>query len=158
MFLKKFHLAQCETLPSLRGPWSADCCCFGWRIPMTRFVLYLLLFLAALSATTLAHAYVVREVEPGIVEMKSLQDGSLVSENIFVDKKHHWIYVAVKENGPKSSIKYFYAPFKDFKIGRHQKFKSIQFGVGHRILNQKGRIPFGTQRYFYPLVYFQTAS
>jgi hypothetical protein len=98
----------------------------------------------------------VREVEPGIVELKGALDGSLATQKVHIDKKKRWIYLEVKEG---NNIRYFYAPWKDYsKLQAEKKFKSIQYGIGHRVQNSHGKIPFGTQRYFYPLVDYKSAS
>ena len=107
-----------------------------------------------------AHAYLVHEIEPGIVEIRGAQEGTLIVQSLHIDKKTKLVYIAVKETGPTSrgeNIKYFYAPLKEFSLKKLQKFHFIQYGLAGRVQNQK-RIPFGTQRYFYPLVYFQTVS
>ena len=120
-----------------------------------KYVLLLNIIFASFSGHT-AHASLVSEVEPGFVELRGTQDGSLVSSNIFSDKKRRWIYVEIKEG---REVRYFYAPFKDFSLIQSKKrFKSLQYGIGHRIQNTKGKIPFGPQRYFYPLVDFKLPS
>ncbi len=116
------------------------------------------LFISILNFLTLdqCHAYFAREIEPGIVEMMANHDGSLVTNTTYVDKKKQWVYLEVKEG---VNVRYFYAPFKDFsKISVKKRFKMVQFGIDHRIHNIKGKIPFGSQRYFYPLVDYKTAT
>ncbi len=116
-----------------------------------------------LVASTRASAYSLIEVEPGILEIRGTQKGTLMGQ-MHVDKSKHWIYVEVREG---ADSRYFYAPFKDFakdfsrdftKISGHKKLQSIQYGVGHRIFNTKGKVPFGSQKYFYPLVDYRAAS
>src|SRR5258708_6197541 len=114
---------------------------------------FVLVILGFLATSTNAHAYLVHEVEPGIVELRGIRASGLVPENVYVDKKHRWIYFVVRETGSSSSqnseLRFFYAPYSDFKINLKQRFKLLQFGVGHRVLNSKRKIPFGAQRYFY---------
>ncbi|MBK9294621.1 MAG: hypothetical protein IPM57_09270 [Oligoflexia bacterium] len=99
-------------------------------------------------------AFFVREVEPGIVELKSTQDGSLDKIKTFLDKKQKWLYIEIKEG---NQTRYFYALAKDFiKLSEIKKLTSIQFGVGNRIQNNKGKIPFGAQRYFYPILDYKS--
>ena len=131
---------------------------------MKRALLTLFLVLAGLlfSAKN-AHAYLVHEVGAGILEVRGVQDEGLIVESIHIDDSGRWIYLAVKEVGlmsrfSNSNLKYFYAPSKSFKFSRNQRCKFIRYGIGKRILNSKGKIPFGTQHYFYPLVAFHQFS
>jgi len=121
-----------------------------------------------LITTSRVHAYVVNEIEPGILEMKGISsDQSLVVESIHFDNKKRWAYVGVKESRPLSrltdslkdnqddKVRYFYADYNDAKLKKGQKLKYLQFGVERRVWNTKGKVPFGKQRYFYPLVHFE---
>lgn len=117
-----------------------------------------------MSLSQRALGYLVSEMEPGILELKGIPDGSLVVEKVHVDKKKRWIYFEVKEAGSMSSFsanaikKYFYAPYRQIKLNESQRIRVLQFGVGNRINNSRGKIPFGPRRYFYPAVQLQTVS
>lgn len=116
------------------------------------------------------HGYMVHEIEPGILEMRGFQDGSLEIRKVFVDKSKKFIYFEVQETRPGSGltgglgsvptkeVRYFYAPYKEAKLNKAQRLRFIQYGIGLRVFNTRGKIPFGPQRFFYPIVYFQTLS
>ncbi|MCC6278040.1 MAG: hypothetical protein IT289_09015 [Oligoflexia bacterium] len=121
-----------------------------------------------------AQAYVVHELEPGILELKGIQSSqTLVVEKVFIDKKRRWVYLGVREEGfrerlpnqilpedfsTSARIRYFYAPYNEVKIARGNRLKSIQFGIERRISNKRGKIPFGSQKYFYPLINIERLS
>jgi hypothetical protein len=140
---------------------------------LQRILITIFMIIACFIATTTrAHAaYVVHEIEPGILEMKGItSDQSLVVESIHFDKKKHFVYIGVRESRPlsglvnslkKSSdeqVRYFYAASTDAKLKKGQKIKFIQYGIERRVLNAHGKVPFGKQHYFYPLVYFESHS
>jgi len=122
-----------------------------------------------LLATHQALGYMATEVEPGIVELKQVQEGSFVIEKVQLAKSRKWIYVAVAEKTGLSSklgassgkLRYFYAPAKDFKVQQlkpKMRIEKLQYGIKRRIINAKGRIPFGNLKYFYRLLDLKTLS
>lgn len=121
-----------------------------------KFVALVVLFALNLLGSDKSHAFFVSEVEPGIVELKGALDGSLAAYKTHIDKKRRWIYLEIKEG---KDSRFFYASYKDFtKLNQNKKLKSLQYGIGNRIQNSKGKIPFGAQRYFYPIVDYKSAS
>lgn len=115
-------------------------------------------------ASSEAYGSLVRELEPGIVELAEGQDGSLVIDKISFDSKHKWVYFSVAEKSRLSArmgvaagkMRYFYGPASDFNLKPSMKIAGIQYGVQKRIINAKGRIPFGQQKYFYPVLVLET--
>lgn len=114
-----------------------------------------------------ALGYLVSEIEPGIAEIRQGQVGALVIDQVSYDKKKKWIYLAVKEQ-TRGRMRYFYARAKDFSaVSKNSpsvtevfkpktKITKLQFGMKRPINNTKGRIPFGSQKAFYPLLDLRT--
>jgi hypothetical protein len=137
-------------------------------------LILLFTFASSFLNVSSAKAYVVHETEPGILEIKGIDIGqTLVVEKVFVDKKKNWIYIGVKEVkiqgrfpaqltpadlDSSEKIRYFYAKYTDIKVKPGQKMKALQFGIERRVLNQRGKIPFGGLKFFYPLIYFERHS
>jgi hypothetical protein len=126
--------------------------------------------LALILSSSTVEGYLIHEIEPGILEMRGVQDGSLEIQRVFIDKKKKRVYFEVREAGPMSrtpqtmseestrEVRYFYAPYGEVNLNRAKRLRFIQYGIGQRVFNAKGKIPFGPQKFFYPVVYFQTLS
>jgi hypothetical protein len=129
-----------------------------------------MVFLGLIVMASTVHGYLIHEIEPGILEMRGVQDGSLEIRKVYIDKQKRWVYFEVLEARPmsrgpaglldpvKDEVRYFYAPYSEARLNKSKRLRFIQYGIGQRVFNSKGKIPFGSQKFFYPVVYFQTLS
>ena len=108
--------------------------------------------LVALGQPLGAHAFVAYETSPGVIELRSHNDHGLVVTRVQSKKvsKKSWTYFCVAEEKARAE-KCFYADpglFRNVRVG--SAFASVEYGLRHRVHNNKGRIAIGSQRYFYP--------
>jgi hypothetical protein len=130
---------------------------------MTLIASAALALIIILGLPSRSEAYLVHEVEPGTIQIRGSQNGSLVVENVFVDHKRRWIYLEVKEAGPLSGVStseahFFYVPYRRTSFKSKQHLLLIQYGLSRRVQNSHGKVPFGQKRFFYPLLLFKSVS
>jgi hypothetical protein len=121
------------------------------------------LFFVQMHSST-SFAYLVREAQPGILEIRGATTNSLIINKVHIGKNRKWIYIEVLEARPlsgtkgflgfrpdKDRVRYFYAPLKTNKFKPNQNLSFVRYAMNRRIQNSHGRIPFGSQHVFYPL-------
>ena len=129
------------------------------------FMSYSVFLLNLVAATAIlfsnpANAFVAYETSSGVMELRARHDDGMVISKLETRKlgrKHKsWVYFCATEKinriARSEKERCFYGPeniFRTVRVGR--AYTSIEYGLKNRVLNDKGHIAIGSERYFYPV-------
>ena len=125
-----------------------------------QFLLNLIFVTVLAFYSTTAAAFVAYETSPGVMELRARHDDGMLISNLeirkFGRKQKSWVYFCAAEKNNRivrsEKERCFYGPrniFQTVRVGR--AYTSIEYGLKNRILNDKGHISIGSERYFYPV-------
>jgi hypothetical protein len=104
---------------------------------------------------------VASEISKGVIELRSNLDKGLViidTAKKYTEKSgRKWVYFCVVESDQVRNIdkkrkkKCFYGEASIFdNVKEGKRLLGIEYGLKNRVYNDKGYIPIGSKRYFYP--------